>query len=120
MRTYVYIDGGNFYHILKKYDIAKSDYDFRGFVKSLLEEDDELLGVRYYIGQVKRIAGVLKSEEIYAAQQKFFEKLKKNDFYIVRGRIQYRDGVFFEKGVDVKIAIDLIEGAYENRYEKQY
>lgn len=118
MKTYVYIDGGNLYHILKNCGFASSDYDFHGFVKSLLGKDDQLLGVRYYIGQVKRVQGNPKSESIYSAQQRFFEKLKQKGFSIIRGEIHHNKGIFYEKGVDVKIAIDLVEGAYENRYEK--
>jgi len=37
---------------------------------------------------------------------------------IYRGYLMENDGVFHEKGVDVKIATDLLVGAYENLYDE--
>ena len=38
-------------------------------------------------------------------------------FIVKRGVIMKNDGVYHEKGVDVKIAVDLLVGAYENFYD---
>lgn len=116
-RVYVYIDGSNFYRNLKQIDCASMNFKFKEFIDRFIG-DRKLEGVRYYIGQVKKIDGNKESEKLYKHQQILFEKLKKMDFYIVRGRIRELGGKFSEKGVDVRIAIDLIEGAYENRYDE--
>lgn len=41
-----------------------------------------------------------------------------DEFYIIRGHIRQIGKIFTEKGVDVRIAIDLVEGAYEKRYDR--
>jgi uncharacterized LabA/DUF88 family protein len=115
-RVYVYIDGGNLYYNLKENDCGSMSFDFRGFVESLVGTR-KLEGVRYYIGQIHPQEGNPKSEKIHRHQQILFEKLKTAGFYIVRGRIRQIGNVFTEKGVDVRIGIDLVEGAYEDRYD---
>jgi uncharacterized LabA/DUF88 family protein len=49
-------------------------------------------------------------------QQKFLSSLELEGFLIERGRIVY-DHKIREKGVDVKIAIDLVIGAVEDTYD---
>ncbi len=49
-------------------------------------------------------------------QQKFLSSIEKGGFSIERGRIVY-DHKIREKGVDVKIAVDLVTGAYEDTYD---
>lgn len=93
------------------------NFNFEKFVKSFVE-GRKLEGVRYYIGQIKPIDGDEKSQNLHKHQQILFEKLKKAGFYIVRGHIRQIGKVFTEKGVDVRIGIDLVEGAYENRYDR--
>lgn len=115
-RVYVYIDGGNFYYNLKENDCASMQFKFKEFVEHLVG-NRLLAGVRYYIGQIRPNDKNEQSQRIHRHQQILFEKLKKADFYIVRGRIRQIGNVFTEKGVDVRIAIDLVEGAYENRYD---
>lgn len=80
--------------------------------------DRILEGVRYYIGQIKPIANNKKSQALHRHQQMLFEKLKKAGFYLVRGHIRQIGKIFTEKGVDVRIGIDLVEGAYEDRYDR--
>ncbi len=116
-KVYVYIDGGNLYHNLKQTGFSSMNFDFQKFVKSFVGKRT-LEGVRYYIGQIKPIDGDKKSQELHKHQQILFEKLKKAGFYIVRGRIRQIGKIFTEKGVDVRIGIDLVEGAYENRYDR--
>jgi len=116
-RVYVYIDGGNLYHNLKQTDCSSMKFDFKKFVESFVGER-KLEGVRYYIGQIKPIDGDEKSQTLHKHQQILFEKLKKVGFYIVRGRIRQIGKIFTEKGVDVRIGIDLVEGAYEDRYDR--
>lgn len=115
-RVYAYIDGGNLYYNLKENGCASLDFNFKKFVESFLD-GRKLEGVRYYIGQIKPVENDEKSQELHRHQQMLFEKIKKAGFYIVRGRIRQIGKIFTEKGVDVRIGIDLVEGAYENRYD---
>lgn len=116
-RIYVYIDGGNLYHNLKQTGYNSMDFNFKKFVESFVE-DRKLEGVRYYIGQIKPKDGDEKSQNLHKHQQILFERLKKAGFYIVRGHIRQIGKIFTEKGVDVRIGIDLVEGAYEDRYDR--
>lgn len=110
-RVYVYMDGSNFYWNLKETGFANMNFKFKEFIDSLVG-DRKLEGIRYYI------VSSGKSQKLHKKQQILFEKLKKAGIYIVRGKIRQIGKIFTEKGVDVRIAIDLIEGAYENRYDE--
>lgn len=117
-RVAVYIDGGNFYRRLKDSEInfpngVKFDYD--KFIEFLLGKR-ELISKRYYVGIVRNFNNSEKSEKLVKSQQKFLSELEKLDFVIKRGRIVY-DGTIREKGVDVKIATDLIVGATDDIYD---
>ncbi len=114
----VYIDGGNFFHSLKSCGIKEKDFDYRGFVNWLCGENAE--NVRYYVGQVKREKDNPKSEDLYKSQQQRFERLKQAGFYLVRGRLVKIGGKFMEKGVDVRIGIDIAIGAAQDYYEKAF
>jgi len=114
----VHIDGGNFFHSLKNCGIQEKDFDYRGFVNWLCGEDVE--NVIYYVGQVKRENNNPKSEELYKSQQQRFERLKKAGFYIVRGRLVRIGGKFMEKGVDVRIGVDIAIGAAQDYYKKAF
>lgn len=115
-RVYIYIDGGNFYYNLKENSCATMQFQFKKFIEQFVVSR-KLEGVRYYIGQIKADPNDKQSEKIHRHQQILFEKLKQAGFYIVRGRIRQIGNTFTEKGVDVRIGIDLVEGAYEDRYD---
>lgn len=116
-RVYIYIDGSNLYSNLKENGCGSMNFKFKEFAESFVA-GRKLEGVRYYIGQIRPTEGDEKSQELHRHQQILFEKLKKAGFYIVRGRIRKIGKIHSEKGVDVRIAIDLIEGAYEDRYDE--
>ena len=116
-RVYVYIDGSNLYYNLKRNNCSSVNFDFKAFIDSFVG-DRRLEGVRYYIGHVIKKRGDLKRERLYWFQKELFCRLRVAEFHIVKGRIRRIGNVFTEKGVDVRIAIDLVEGAYENHYDK--
>ncbi|HBB02766.1 MAG: hypothetical protein US89_C0009G0052 [Candidatus Peregrinibacteria bacterium GW2011_GWF2_38_29] len=96
-RVYVYIDGSNLYHNLRRSNCGHINFNFKKFVNYFVK-DRKLEGVGYYIGQIRPIDNNKKSQRLH--------------------RFQQIGNIFTEKGVDVRIAIDLVEGAYENRYDK--
>ena len=52
-RVHIYVDGGNFYHlVLKKLNIRELDFSFEKFVH-FLANGRTLTGKRYYVGTVK-------------------------------------------------------------------
>jgi len=99
-------------------------------------------GKRYYTGTVREKAGDERSKEAMARQVKLFNQLKKTNWEIKTSKLRERKekvvidsrvvdykkiqnkGVyeviyhtFREKGIDVKIATDLIAGALDKKYD---
>jgi len=121
MRATVFIDGSNLYHRLKSLIDDKSmsllDFDYRKFSEWLCKEN-KLQEIRYYVGVIKRQKNNKKSEIMYANQQRLFRKLQQQNIEIILGHlIQHQDKTYHEKGVDVRLAIEMIKLARQNKYE---
>jgi len=115
----LYIDGNNFYKYLKdkEIDFPKGvKFDFNKFV-SFLVRDRECVSKRYYVGIARNLDNTKKSRQIVRGQQKFLSKIEDDGFVIKRGRVMYDKGRIREKGTDVKIAVDMIIGTIENKYD---
>lgn len=112
-RCIILIDGSNFYFKLKDLKLNNLlSFDFAGFAK-ILAKDTKIINSVYYIGKIKT-DGSEKSNRMLASQQKLFAHLKKNNFNYSLGYLLKSDGKFHEKGVDVNIAVDILEATYEN------
>ena len=127
-RVIVFIDGNNFYYKLRDIISGKSeifkliDFNYQEFSENLTK-DNVLVEVRYYIGAVKRQDGQNKekSEKLYANQQKLLAKLQQQNIPAILGNlIQHPDKSFHEKGVDVRIAVEMIRLAHKNKYDIAY
>ncbi len=119
-RVAVYIDGSNFYGYLKDKEISfpkSSKFDFKKFVDFLVGDKRELISKRYYTGVFRNLDGSEKSKSLVAGQQKFFTNIEKDGFVVKRGRIMPLGNLYKEKGVDVKISVDLIVGAVDDLYD---
>ncbi|MFH1235351.1 MAG: NYN domain-containing protein [Parcubacteria group bacterium] len=114
----VYTDGSNTYNKLKKLGLPDEDkrFDFSAFVAHIVGER-QLVSKRYYVGIVRDHDGSEKSEKLVRKQQQFLETLRSAGFEIKKGKIMYDGGRIREKGVDVKLAIDLVIGAADNLYD---
>lgn len=141
-KVQIFIDGGNFFHlVLKKLDIEEDKFLFDDFVK-FLANDREVVGKRYYIGTVREKEGDEKSKEKMSKQTKLFTVLKNNSWDVKTSKLRIRtekikidDRVsnyqelkkkkvyeielttMREKGIDVKLATDLIVGAVDDKYD---
>lgn len=125
MRVAVFIDGNNFYyrlHFLSGNDksLKLLDFKFFEFCKKLCG-DDQLTEVRYYIGVIRRQKNNPKSQLLYNNQQKLFRKLQAQNIHLVLGQlIQHPDKSYHEKGVDVRIAVEMIRLARQDKYDIAY
>jgi uncharacterized LabA/DUF88 family protein len=113
-RVMIFIDGSNLYHNLQS-NFSKTSLDYREFSLRLTGSDRELVRTYYYNSPLDQT----KNPQAYTAQQKFFSNLYKTpDLEVRLGRLQTKaDGTKTEKGVDVKIAVDMIAKAYKNHYD---
>jgi uncharacterized LabA/DUF88 family protein len=118
LRVAVYIDGGNTYQKLKLLGIPKSGqkFSYSHFIEHLVGKRN-LVSKRYYIGVVRNIDDTEKSERMVRSQQKFLSGLESEGFIIKRGKIMYDAGRIREKGVDVKLALDIAIGAFDDLYD---
>ncbi len=112
-RVMIFIDGSNLYHHLQK-NFGRANLNFRKFSLKLAGPDRDLIRTYYYNCPVDQ-----SDPQAYKAQQRFFENLyKTQDLEVRLGRLQAKsDGRKIEKGIDVKLAIDMITKAYKNQYD---
>ena len=116
-RIFIIIDGNNFYHRLKEQDFkALLKFDYERFANFLNNSRGELKTKCYYIGAVRENRNDLKSVELMKNQRILTDSLQKNGWGIKFGHLLKSD-VFHEKGVDVQMAVDLLVGAYEDKYD---
>ncbi len=119
-RVSVAIDGSNFYHRLKEPPVDLHnllEFDYTSFAK-WLGGKGKIVSQIYYTGAVRAKPGERKAQELRRNQQKLFSHLKKSGWQIERGFILKTSGKYHEKGVDVKIAVDIVVGAYEDLYDR--
>lgn len=115
-RVVVFIDGGNLYQRLKESGVFPGKrFDYTRLVERLVH-GRTIVGKLYFVGIVRDHDGTPQSKAKVTGQQKFLSQLQLQGFTIERGKIVY-DHVIREKGVDVKIAIDLAIGAAEDTFD---
>jgi len=117
-RVAIYIDGSNFYFSVKKAFNCKVDIE--QFCKKLIG-NNELVKISYYIAPIEQFS----DPNMYAEQQKFFDRLKKVYMLnIIFGRLEKRkrDGrvYYVEKATDVNLALDLVLDAQKDFYDKAF
>jgi uncharacterized LabA/DUF88 family protein len=143
-RAMVFIDGGNFYHlVLKKFKIDETKFDFEKFVQFLTENYiTEEFSKRFYVGTIVEDRDNPKSIQSMKNQNALFTFLRVNKWYIGTSKLKFRkekividgrvdnfekikrSGIneiwykrYREKGIDTKIVADLIIGAFEDKYD---
>jgi len=114
-RVAIFIDGSNFYHNLKRFNIKTK---FEEIIKKV-ETRREVIDIFYYTALLDKSI----DEKKYKEHGRFLDKINKiPNFRVVlcnlRKVILENGSVDFAiKGDDVYLATDLIKGAYENLYD---
>lgn len=143
-RVCILIDGGNFFHLaLKNLKMTEGDFNFESFVLFLVGKRILCnMGKRYYVGTVREKEGDDRSKRAMSLQTRLFTKLKNSGWEIRTSKLKTRieevhvdsrileykellqKGItkitierLREKGIDVKIATDLIAGAVDDQYD---
>lgn len=125
MKTILFIDGRNFLDKInsilnpnKKKDIDFSSYNFKGLIDKVLTDINIDRKIFYFGRLIKHPETTKKSEELIEKQRKIKTHLEEQGFEVilagrVRGHIEkcakgHETLTFREKGVDVRIAVDMI------------
>lgn len=143
-RVQIFIDGGNFHFLaLKPLSIQENTFDFDAFASFLADgRTISEKGKRFYIGTVREKEGNEQSKRAMGKQVQLFNQLKKTAWEIKTSKLRERTekviidqrvtnykkiqqcGIheivihtFREKGIDVKIATDLVAAALDNKYD---
>jgi uncharacterized LabA/DUF88 family protein len=120
-RISIYIDGANFVYGLKSLNEKYSDYhfDFERFFKKVVGKDD-LIDIFYYNASLKQSINPRRFKE----QQKLLARLKKiAKCKVVLCKRQKRfdkddEEYYTIKGDDINLALDMLNDAWENKYDK--
>ncbi len=108
----VFIDGSNLYRVLGD-NVGRHDLDFQKFAAKLVR-GRRLLRTYYYTAAVDQF----KDLERYKSQQKFFYNLYRTPYLELRlGRLVSHGQEEVEKGVDVRLAIDMLKLAWADAYD---
>jgi len=125
MRTIVFVDGQNLFHLARRAwasnnPVASSpyawpSYDGEKLAHALVAKSPgrSLDEIRFYTGVPDRGAGSSQRRwhGFWSNKLRF---LRSRNIYVYRGRV---GGGGQEKGVDVSLALDLVRATYERRYE---
>jgi len=129
MRTYVYIDGFNFYYGAVKGTPYKW-LDFKSLCKDILAPHHDILSIKYFTARVKPMGDANRP----LRQEVYFSALKKQipEFSIYFGHFLSHPAYMplvsnpaqkaqvlktEEKGSDVNLALHLLNDAWHNRYD---
>ncbi len=143
-RVSIYIDGANFYLLaLKPFGIKDANFDYEKFVLMLANTRSiGPHGKRFYIGTVPEREGDLKSKEAVSRQTSLFTRFRDGGWEVrtsihkrrvetipvdnrvvdwknlqTKGVISFTFERYREKGLDVKLATDLIVGTVDDQYD---
>lgn len=141
----IFIDSGNFYHlVLKKLNLQEAEFDFDGFSKFLANEREIAKeGKRFYVGTVREIEDGHENKKAMENQTRLFNNLIQLGNWVIKtsrlrtriekikiddrvtnfreilkkgiSEIEYKKSR--EKGIDVKMAVDLIAGGLDKKYD---
>jgi len=110
-RVFVFIDGSNFYHSLKK-SFGSAKIDLASFLQQI--SNGTYTKAFYYTSPIDQKDSLEKSR----AQQRFLARITKiPNLELFLGRLERRNNTKVEKGVDVKIAVDMLSNAFHDKYD---
>ena len=115
----MFLDGSNFYHRLKDTELKFKHvlyFNYKNFAE-WLANGRKIIECIYYVGLVRKEPKNKKSEALVRNQQKLFAHLKKHRWKIQTGYMLKQGKDYKEKGVDVKLALDIAIKAFKNEYD---
>lgn len=119
-RNLVIIDGSNFYHRSKELFPEKhlTNLNYRKLAE--LITGDISNAIVYCVGEMRWISNNMYYQNLYKNQQILFYNLQEQKVVVKKGFMMEFQGRYHEKGVDVRIAVDLLKGALKDEYDSCY
>jgi len=112
-RCMVFIDGSNLYHALKETKRSVA-IDFAYLVGELVTSGRELVRVYYYNAPVNE----RDDPEQHKRQQRFLSRMRRLPYFEVKlGRLVRRKHGMIERGVDVRLATDMVAMGVRDHYD---
>ena len=117
----IIFDGSNFYHKSKRLapEVHLTYFDYRKLAEIMTNSKDGL-SIEYCVGEIKRERNNEKSRAMYNGQMALFNTLGLQNITIHKGFMMKHNDIYTEKGVDVKIATDILRGAFLDEYDECY
>ena len=117
----VIFDGSNFYHKSKRLapEVHLTYFNYRKLAETITNSKDGL-EIEYCVGEIKRERNSPKSKSMYNGQMALFNTLGLQKVTIHKGFMMKHNDIYTEKGVDVKIATDILRGAFLDEYDECY
>ena len=118
--TLIIFDGSNFYHKSKKIapNVHLTNFDYRKLSELIARNID--IDIEYCVGEIKREIDNEKSKMMYNGQMALFNNLKNRKIIVKKGFMMKIGELYHEKGVDVRMATDIVKGALKNKYQTFY
>lgn len=110
-RAAIFVDGSYLYKRLKSI-AGKARIKWEPFAKKLCG-DRRLASFNYYNVPLRAAKDPIK----YAKQQKMFASIQAMGGRVTLGRMIERQGVWFEKGVDVNLAVEMVILGLQDEYD---
>ena len=111
-RVTVFIDGANLFFTLKD-DFENLNLDFNLLAHKLVD-DRRLVRTYYYTA----LPDQRLHPDRYAKQMRFLDALREKPYFtVILGRLESRGNTYVEKGVDIALAVDMLQMAYSDAYD---
>ena len=111
-RVQIFVDGSNLYHALKS-ECGRVDLDYLKFAE-MLTNGRKLIRLNLYVATFDPQRSPKEARE----QQRFIDDVQKLPYINVKHKmLNYKDGIPYEKGIDILIAVDMVTQALWNYYD---
>jgi len=90
-----------------------TSFDYRKLSELIVGNKD--IDIEYCVGEIKREVDNEKSKKMYNGQMALFNNLKNQKIIIKKGFMMKIGELYHEKGVDVRMATDIVKGALKKQ-----
>ncbi len=113
----VYLDGRNIFYSLTQVGVDPYNFNYRAFLETLLKGRN-IRAIKYYGARYPRKLDQTKHNR----DEVLFQELAADGIKVILGNCKINDDnkTAREKGVDVRLAVDLVVDAIYNNYEDAY